>query len=108
VLERQTPLPSTLADTDQNTNQKHRPNFSPAAVAVLKSWLDDHKNYPYPSSDEKDILARKTGLDVKQINTWFANNRKRAFQDLSFSSPDVADSAPLTPSIGESHFNLKD
>ncbi|BHF78067.1 Iroquois-class homeodomain protein IRX-5 [Sparganum proliferum] len=46
-------------------------------TAVLRNWLDTHRLNPYPTKDERDLLAVITGLSQQQISTWFANARRR-------------------------------
>ncbi|XP_021311669.1 homeobox protein knotted-1-like 7 isoform X2 [Sorghum bicolor] len=43
----------------------------------LLSWWELHYRWPYPSEMEKIALAESTGLEQKQINNWFINQRKR-------------------------------
>ncbi|GMH12580.1 hypothetical protein Nepgr_014421 [Nepenthes gracilis] len=43
----------------------------------LLDWWRRHYNWPYPSESQKLALAQSTGLDQKQINNWFINQRKR-------------------------------
>nr|AWU46635.1 class 1 KNOX protein [Ceratopteris pteridoides] len=43
----------------------------------LLDWWHEHYKWPYPSETEKILLADTTGLDQKQINNWFINQRKR-------------------------------
>nr|ASU87382.1 transcription factor class I KNOX1-1 [Huperzia selago] len=43
----------------------------------LLNWWSSHIKWPYPSEVEKASLAESTGLDQKQINNWFINQRKR-------------------------------
>lgn len=43
----------------------------------LLHWWQLHYRWPYPSELEKAALADSTGLDGKQINNWFINQRKR-------------------------------
>ncbi|KAL5209911.1 hypothetical protein ABZP36_005534 [Zizania latifolia] len=43
----------------------------------LLHWWHLHYRWPYPSELEKAALAESTGLDAKQINNWFINQRKR-------------------------------
>ncbi|VDK73920.1 unnamed protein product [Dibothriocephalus latus] len=46
-------------------------------TAVLRNWLDTHRSNPYPTKDERDMLAVLTGLSQQQVSTWFANARRR-------------------------------
>ncbi|KAL8197919.1 hypothetical protein R6Q57_030077 [Mikania cordata] len=43
----------------------------------LLEWWTSHYKWPYPSEAQKVALAESTGLDQKQINNWFINQRKR-------------------------------
>ncbi|KAG8062093.1 hypothetical protein GUJ93_ZPchr0003g17466 [Zizania palustris] len=43
----------------------------------LLHWWQLHYRWPYPSELEKATLSESTGLDAKQINNWFINQRKR-------------------------------
>ncbi|KAH7331682.1 hypothetical protein KP509_20G046300 [Ceratopteris richardii] len=47
------------------------------ARQMLLDWWTQHYKWPYPSEAEKTALAESTGLDQKQINNWFINQRKR-------------------------------
>ncbi|KAG0585104.1 hypothetical protein KC19_3G258500 [Ceratodon purpureus] len=44
---------------------------------ILKDWFNDHSYWPYPSEMEKAYLQRLCNLDLKQVNNWFINERKR-------------------------------
>eukprot|EP01018_Ginkgo_biloba_P006675 Gb_14469 [translate_table: standard] len=53
----------------------------------LLDWWNLHYKWPYPSETEKVALAESTGLDQKQINNWFINQRKRHWkpsEDMQF------------------------
>jgi hypothetical protein len=43
---------------------------------MLRQWLQDHSDHPYPSRKEKLALVKKTRLSKKQIQNWFTNARK--------------------------------
>ncbi|XP_039071994.1 homeobox protein knotted-1-like 6 [Hibiscus syriacus] len=47
------------------------------ARQTLLEWWNVHNYWPYPTEDDKKALAETTGLDQKQINNWFINQRKR-------------------------------
>ncbi|XP_073158940.1 homeobox protein SBH1-like isoform X2 [Henckelia pumila] len=56
----------------------------------LLDWWSRHYKWPYPS---KIALAESTGLDQKQINNWFINQRKRHWkpsEDMQFVVMDAA------------------
>ncbi|KAF9683335.1 hypothetical protein SADUNF_Sadunf04G0002800 [Salix dunnii] len=53
----------------------------------LLDWWSRHHKWPYPSESQKLALAEATGLDQKQINNWFINQRKRHWkpsEDMQF------------------------
>ncbi|KAF8414143.1 hypothetical protein HHK36_002142 [Tetracentron sinense] len=53
----------------------------------LLDWWGRHYKWPYPSESQKLALAESTGLDQKQINNWFINQRKRHWkpsEDMQF------------------------
>ncbi|KAI9123574.1 hypothetical protein K1719_004874 [Acacia pycnantha] len=53
----------------------------------LLGWWNGHYKWPYPSESQKLALAESTGLDQKQINNWFINQRKRHWkpsEDMQF------------------------
>jgi hypothetical protein len=43
------------------------PNFPKKAINILRNWLDDHIQNPYPTHKEKDALSKNSGLTKKQI-----------------------------------------
>ncbi|XP_057479229.1 homeobox protein knotted-1-like 6 [Actinidia eriantha] len=47
------------------------------ARQMLLDWWAIHYKWPYPTETDKVALAEATGLDQKQINNWFINQRKR-------------------------------
>ncbi|KAG7022846.1 Homeobox protein SBH1 [Cucurbita argyrosperma subsp. argyrosperma] len=59
----------------------------------LLDWWSRHYKWPYPSESQKVALAESTGLDLKQINNWFINQRKRHWkpsEDMQFVVMDAA------------------
>ncbi|VUC35842.1 unnamed protein product [Clonostachys rosea] len=78
-------MPRQLAKED-----KQRPvRFSAMSVKVLRNWMSDHLDNPYPGSQDLRLLQSQTGLTKRQISTWFANARKRTrFQPTQTPLPD--------------------
>ncbi|XP_022999570.1 homeobox protein knotted-1-like 1 isoform X2 [Cucurbita maxima] len=63
-----------------------------ARMALLE-WWSAHYKWPYPTEEEKSKLSVITGLDQKQINNWFINQRKRHWkppEDMRFMLMDGA------------------
>uniref|UniRef100_A0A5B7AQQ0 Putative homeobox protein knotted-1-like 6 n=1 Tax=Davidia involucrata TaxID=16924 RepID=A0A5B7AQQ0_DAVIN len=61
------------------------------ATQILLEWWTIHYKWPYPTEADKVALAESTGLDQKQINNWFINQRKRHWkpsENMQFSVMD--------------------
>jgi hypothetical protein len=56
-----------------------RNKLPPETVAYLKAWMmsSEHVANPYPTDEEKAQIMEATGIGLKQLSTWFMNNRKR-------------------------------
>ncbi|GAV83443.1 ELK domain-containing protein/KNOX1 domain-containing protein/KNOX2 domain-containing protein/Homeobox_KN domain-containing protein [Cephalotus follicularis] len=57
------------------------------ARMTLLDWWNSHYRWPYPTEADKVKLSEVTGLDQKQINNWFINQRKRYWkpsEDMRF------------------------
>ncbi|ORD97642.1 HD2 [Hepatospora eriocheir] len=61
----------------QNKNKSKRSNYPKAVSKILKTWLKENMNNPYPTESEKAALMEATKLDSTQINNWFINARRR-------------------------------
>nr|AKB11679.1 KNAT1 [Populus tomentosa] len=77
-----------LGSLKQELSKKKKKGKLPKeARQKLLSWWELHYKWPYPSETEKVALAETTGLDQKQINNWFINQRKRHWkpsEDMQF------------------------
>jgi hypothetical protein len=73
------PLPPTMPPSSALPKRRRckRTLFSDAQRQILSNWLNMHKADPYPTTGEKELLMRETGLHRDQINVWFTNNRIR-------------------------------
>ena len=45
--------------------------------SVLVRWIKEHRNSPYPSKGDKQMLAVQAGMTLTQVSNWFANARRR-------------------------------
>ncbi|XP_010521742.1 PREDICTED: BEL1-like homeodomain protein 8 [Tarenaya hassleriana] len=52
------------------------------AVSVLRAWLFDHFLHPYPTDNDKQMLATQTGLSRNQVSNWFINARVRVWKPM--------------------------
>ncbi|XP_042376559.1 homeobox protein knotted-1-like 13 isoform X2 [Zingiber officinale] len=76
-----------LADIREEILRKRRAGRLPGGTTcLLKAWWQSHSKWPYPTEEDKVTLVRQTGLQLKQINNWFINQRKRNWQNNTSSS----------------------
>ncbi|KAL4950007.1 hypothetical protein BDW69DRAFT_63540 [Aspergillus filifer] len=68
---------SGIAEDIEGRARKSSSRLSREAVRILKSWLYDHSDHPYPTEEEKEELKLRTGLRRTQITNWLANARRR-------------------------------
>ncbi|KAE8728694.1 Homeobox protein SHOOT MERISTEMLESS [Hibiscus syriacus] len=59
------------------TKRRKKGKLPKEATQQLLDWWSIHYKWPYPSESQKLALVESTGLDQKQINNWFINQRKR-------------------------------
>ncbi|CAL4936184.1 unnamed protein product [Urochloa decumbens] len=69
------------------SKRKKKGKLPKEARQKLLHWWELHYKWPYPSETEKIALAETTGLDQKQINNWFINQRKRHWKPTSEDIP---------------------
>ena len=41
--------------------------YSDNAVVIFQNWFDKHSDHPYPDNDEKERLAKESGLTIVQV-----------------------------------------
>ncbi|XP_074555621.1 homeotic protein knotted-1-like [Curcuma longa] len=76
-----------LSSLKQELSKKKKGKLPKEARQKLLKWWELHNKWPYPSESEKVALVESTGLDQKQINNWFINQRKRHWkpsEDMQF------------------------
>ncbi|KAL8141699.1 hypothetical protein V2J09_014731 [Rumex salicifolius] len=75
---------SRIEDVREEILRKRRAGKLPGdTTSVLKEWWQQHAKWPYPTEDDKAKLVEETGLQLKQINNWFINQRKRNWHSNS-------------------------
>ncbi|ONK72867.1 uncharacterized protein A4U43_C04F24230 [Asparagus officinalis] len=78
---------SRIEDVREEILRKRRAGKLPGdTTSVLKQWWLQHSKWPYPTEDDKAKLVEETGLQLKQINNWFINQRKRNWHNNSQSA----------------------
>jgi len=64
--------PETIQPSSKETQESSKEgNF------ITNSWFFEHIQNPYPTEQEKAILAATGGLTLTQVNNWFGNKRIR-------------------------------
>ncbi|EXJ87738.1 hypothetical protein A1O1_04664 [Capronia coronata CBS 617.96] len=66
-----------MRSMEEGRGRKTGARFPRDAVKILKQWLAEHADHPYPNEREKDELKQVTGLKRSQISNWLANARRR-------------------------------
>ncbi|CAA6666978.1 unnamed protein product [Spirodela intermedia] len=78
---------SRIEDVREEILRKRRAGKLPGdTTSILKQWWQQHSKWPYPTEDDKAKLVEETGLQLKQINNWFINQRKRNWHSNSQSA----------------------
>jgi Homeobox KN domain len=54
---------------------------------VLADWILEHQDDPYPTQAEKEALARRGGVSVKQVVDWMTNMRHKLRVIISKNKP---------------------
>ncbi|KAA8490943.1 BEL1-like homeodomain protein 9 [Porphyridium purpureum] len=57
-----------------------RPNLADTSHEVLRRWIEDHLDHPFPSSVEMQELAEEAEIELKQAKNFFVNYRKRKWR----------------------------
>lgn len=70
---------STSDDSEQsNGRRRHNEPLNNMALQVMNNWYQQNSENPYPSKAEKEELARRGGITLAQVKSWFANKRNRS------------------------------
>lgn len=69
-------------DDVSKKRQKKRGIFPKVATNIMRAWLFQHLQHPYPSEEQKKQLSIDTGLTILQVNNWFINARRRIVQPM--------------------------
>nr|XP_043621635.1 homeobox protein knotted-1-like LET12 isoform X2 [Erigeron canadensis] len=79
-----------IVDIREEILRKRRAGKLPGdTTSLLKAWWQSHSKWPYPTEEDKARLVQETGLQLKQINNWFINQRKRNWHSNPSSSTTV-------------------
>ena len=67
---------------DKFNSKGKRESKSKRNNSVLEEWFEKNKDNPYPSPEEKKDLAIEGNMDLKQVEHWFTNHRKRKWKKM--------------------------
>ena len=67
---------SALSAAEAKANKAR--TLNPKAIAIMSEWYQRHIEHPYPTDDEKQIIADRGAISVAQVKGWFANKRNRS------------------------------
>ena len=59
--------PTVYGDTDSR-NRKRRGNLPKPVTDILRGWFHDHLDHPYPTEEDKQAFASRTGLTINQVS----------------------------------------
>ena len=79
------------SEVSSETEKRQKRNRLPSyALHILWDFLRTHKNNPYPTTQQKEQLAKETNLTITQIRNWFTNTRKRKLTQSPDSDEDYS------------------
>jgi hypothetical protein len=72
-----TPGEKTPKKKRSKTSSTPKLKIGKKAADVLKKWAKEHKDVPFPSTEEKEVLATEAGISGSDIMTWFMNRKSK-------------------------------
>jgi hypothetical protein len=64
--------------SSENKRRRHNEPLSNKALQVMNEWYEQHLENPYPTKAEKEDLAKRGGITLGQVKSWYANKRNRS------------------------------
>lgn len=68
---------TTVQSTRVRNRQGSRHRLTSEARKILERWLNVNLQNPYPSNEQKNLLAAECGISAVQVNNWMMNARSR-------------------------------
>lgn len=95
-----------LSSSSQNSKRGILPK---QATSIMRSWLFQHIVHPYPTEEEKKVIATQTNLTMLQVNNWFINARRRILQPMLDTANNTASAVQSTaPSSSSTAVSLSE
>jgi hypothetical protein len=66
--------------TKPNETRRVMSKLPKRAADTLQSYFVSIIHHPYPTKEQRQVLAQKCGLSYQQISNWFTNIRKREWK----------------------------
>jgi hypothetical protein len=82
---------------EENRLKRRRSNLPRTTTQLLRRWIFDYKDHPYPTDVQKKVLCEQTGLTLTQLNNWFINNRRRLLNSGRRGDTDEEPTPPASP-----------
>ncbi|XP_060605402.1 uncharacterized protein LOC132757921 [Ruditapes philippinarum] len=64
--------------SSDSKRRRHNEPLSNKALQVMNEWYEQHLENPYPTKAEKEDLAKRGGITLGQVKSWYANKRNRS------------------------------
>ena len=58
--------------------RRRNKQLNQTAITIMTQWFESHLNHPYPTQEEKELMAQKGGIALSQVISWFNNKRNRS------------------------------
>ncbi len=84
--DKSSPAPGVLTSPENPTASIRRTAINQSQKGILADWIARNPE-PYPSREDKVILATATGLSVNQISGWFSRKRQRGLKRVQSNAP---------------------
>lgn len=59
--------------------KKRRGNLPKPVTDMLRAWLWEHLDHPYPTEEDKQIFMSRTGLTISQVSLFLYFSGMAAF-----------------------------
>lgn len=80
LAEAETIVHEEFASKQEASKSKKRCGLPQTSVAIMKEWVEKHFNHPYPSDEEKLMLADAGNIEFRQVENWMVNYRGRVWK----------------------------